>query len=634
MVVLFFLFFLSFFLSSFLSTMSTSFWPNQIDTANKILESFTNGNRQILLNAQMQSGKTGIFLFACFEMLYRGLINRVVIICGSNENELHEQLIRDRNEKAKEFVNKYMLGMTAFTRSTTISHFQKTAVEVYKSSDLHSVKPITDSTLVIWDESHYAQRIQNLPFKFLQNSGLSVENNAVADEKWSSKNSFFMSVSATPFAQFSDYAHENNLDINTLVVIQHIPSELYRGVEYYWNAGVIHKSFSISKTPHLFTELVASFRNEKKWALVRSRNLDLVKGCCIGAGVRYKEYTATKKDLASLDDLNYAPNEFTVIGIKGMCRMGKVVPKKYIGFVFDEAAKSKTDCLLQSFLGRMCGYGPFSTVLPHIYVPEAFLVVDAKLGSEIDRYIRFSNGIHIIPTKGACLTKGLPISGKYILEARRVEYDVEVNDLTRREIIQNLAEEYINNYPYLDSVQQAEAVERITHLNQIEIHDISCDTYKYVRDGLPDLIAGKRWDDNWNRGKYFKIYHDMDGFYITGYTDEANDQTKLVCKKAIVPTDGKEVWNPNRRNDTLNIIQTTADFNSLNINLTNAGQHTVFIHKSLRSDPRMKLLMDVSSKGRGGKQWPKNVVANRSDFHRLVIVITIEIKITIAIHTN
>ncbi len=70
-------------------------YEEQEKTAHKILAAFEDGHRQVLLNAMMQSGKTGAFLWAAFELLVERKIDNIVVICGSNENELHTQLEND-----------------------------------------------------------------------------------------------------------------------------------------------------------------------------------------------------------------------------------------------------------------------------------------------------------------------------------------------------------------------------------------------------------------------------------------------------------------------------------------------------------------------------------------------------------
>ena len=396
----------------------------QFNTAAAILNKYDDNGRQILLAAQMQSGKTGVYLTLSVMMLELRRVKRVIIICGSNETELHKQLLKSCDD----IVEKYAASHGA-ERETVVARLRP-AIEAYKSTGaagLSAAGRIDRDTLVVWDESHYAQTTRNLPFKFLQQSGLSVSGTERSDALWAAKQSYFLSVSATPFAEYSDSYNPENLPRICRSIVSHKPSQYYRGVKYYAENDAIHAAFSIRDHADDFTALVARFATAKKYALIRSRNLGVVRACCDAAGVAYKEYTSKSKELTDLDALNTAPDRFTVIGLKGMCRMGKVVPKKHMAFVYEETKQANTDCILQSFLGRMCGYpsdmNPYPDVPTQIFVPDCFLKTNKRFGvSEMERYIRFTNGEIIMPTKASCLSPLPMTSGQYTLQVRWVPF--------------------------------------------------------------------------------------------------------------------------------------------------------------------------------------------------------------------
>ena len=65
--------------------------------------------------------------------------------------------------------------------------------------------------------------------------------------------------------------------------------------------------------------------------------------------------------------------------LKGKIRAGKVVPKKHIGFVWEDSKNPNTDTVIQSLLGRMCGYRgtgvtEHSDTLPLIFLSEKLIV--------------------------------------------------------------------------------------------------------------------------------------------------------------------------------------------------------------------------------------------------------------------
>ncbi len=620
--------------------MSTPFpYPEQRTTAEQILSSFADGTRQVLLTAEMQSGKSGIFLYVAMRMLLEKTVERVVIICGSNEIELHNQLIADRDSKK-----------SVFCHSLTYQEYQRvSSIEVHKSSDLAKAPLVDANTLLIWDESHFAQTIENLPYKFLTNSGLAVTGTAASDATWGTKNSYFLSVSATPFAEFSDAHNKDFVAMITRAVVRHVPSKMYRGVAFYKAAGVIRPSFSIKKDPHEFTALLIRHKAPAKYALIRSyRNLDVVRACCASVGILYKEYTSTKAEIEGLDALEVAPTAFTVIGLKGMCRMGKVVPKSHIAVTFEDAQQSKSDCVLQSFLGRMCGHGPFPTDVPTLYVSPAFLITDKKTClTEVERYTRYADGEAIIPAKAACISPGKSVSGKFTLEPKLIPLadedpeDYGVGSVARDAIAHRdrlsvyaaAALTHLATHPYTDATQHAEAIARIADLSFIELHNLNAVTYDYARDAgkgvAATLARGGRWDDHWNAGKYFKFYYTASELYLVGYTDKADYGTEMECIKAVLPTTGKEIWNPTRATQRLNVVRSETDLKALATNLQLEGQHTVFAHKTLARNPLITALVKNASKGKGGKNWPGEKV-DRELYLRIVIMVTVEIRVTIS----
>jgi hypothetical protein len=586
-------------------------------------------------------------------MLRKGIVDNVVVLCGSNENELHKQLTIDHAERSAKFVDEYMSDLPFFLNSSVKTQL-KAQVKIYKSSDLSSTPPISNKTLVIWDESHFAQRIGNLPEKFLTNSGLKVDAKETSDSMWEAKSSYFMSVSATGFAQFSDTNHEDVVG-TTCCIVRLLPGIGYRGVAYYYDQGAIQSSFKIDASEGnkmRFITLLAERKQEKKWVLVRARKSDVVRNCCTAAGVKFVEYNSgNKHDISSLDDLQSAPQALTVVCLKSMCRMGKVVPKEHISFVFEEAQGSNSDTILQSFLGRMCGYGPFGSGDLCIFVPGSFLAVNPKTNlSELERYIRFSEGEKVMPTKASCLKKKTEGSGKFTLVPCLVQLggdDDEYADIDlfrdggreqKLEICMRKAKEYIEAHPYTDAIQQEEALRHISRQDEIEVHNIHASTYEYVRDPSTGLKAKhakhQRWDEggHWNES-HFKMYYDIEHgnscFYIAGYTDNAEEDTQLACRNPIAPTTNTSVWKGGQSNAAL-LVHSASDIPNLHSSLNSGGQHTVFIHKSLLAHPFIEAMKCDACKGKGGKNWPKHLTVNRAEYVRIVILITVEITIRLS----
>ena len=622
------------------------FFPNQIESATQILNAFSENKRQVLLAAQMQSGKSGVFLYVICRMLIDRLISYAVILCGSNETELYDQMKMNWTNAVHEFVQ--LEGLRDEDAIDKIAALTG-RVRILKSKGADSLdtsKPIERKTLVVWDESHFAQQIDNLPYKFLTDSGLSVTGTKESDEKWLAKNCYFLSVSATPFAEFSDVHNEEYRSAITRAVVHHKPDEtLYRGVKFYKERGAIRASFSLKTNVARFAAILTRFKTTRKYALVRTKNMEILKELCRREGVAFKEYTGKRKEIAGIHELATAPATFAVIGLNGMCRMGKEVPKQHIGFAFEEATGSKTDCILQSFLGRLCGHGPWDDTIPEIYVPESFTQPHHKFKySELDRYIQFSEGSAIVPAKGACMGKMPEKSGKLVLEAKRIplladaeEYDETDlirdadSDAARRTLFSKKAHEYISRNPYVDPIQQREVLQYLTQPSTIEVHNMNSASYEYVREPTTGLTAtlGERWDDHWNAGKHLKFYYRDDQLYLVGYTENASDSVKKECCCAIVPTTKTEAFNPRHDNpsmDTISIIHDSTELSQLSTKLLTAGEHTVFIHKSLRGDTFVRELDSQSKtiKARG-RNWPRSATEVKKDFIKIVIIIDITV---------
>lgn len=613
----------------------------QYITAKQLMVEYTKGRRQVLLAAQMQSGKTGVYLCLAIMMVMSNAVNRVFIICGSNDVKLHAQLAggvvdgEPTEGDIKTAINRYVAMLPAGEDKDAVAARLTLAIKAYKSSDLRSVRTesITSDTLVIWDESHFAQNSRNWPARFLRRCGLSVGGTERGDAKWAEKRSYFLSVSATPFAEFSA-KHGREKERVTRSIVVHEPGDAYVGAMDFMEAGAIRLAFRVEGSEEEFTALLREHAAQSKYALIRSRNLDKVKACCRAAGVVYKNYYNGALELAGGDikkALKDAPARFTVVGLKEMCRMGEVIPKEHIAFVFEEAKESKTDTLLQSLLGRMCGYSTSAEQKAaflaqiKIYVPECF-TTSTETGlfgiSELDRYIRFTTEGIITPLKATCMGSKPKRSGLLILPPRWVRFafedeaedpapahgvraarggagaaaaDVEDEDsddsdyvdsgdeasdsdsedeeddrrpkitanLARRLAMCAAARAALGAQPYEDDRQQAEAGLNMTAGN-CEFHDLSSKTYDYVRGvegdkkspGIYDhLQKNMRWEDHWN-AKPFKMYmvkggdvfnghrYDHDGFYVVGYTEDGNADTKRECHNHIIPINSQCAFHP------------------------------------------------------------------------------------------
>jgi len=337
---------------------SEIFHPNQVESSKQIIGNFSK-THLVLLFAQMQSGKTGTFLCTACAMLHLELVKKVYIISGVANKELHQQLV--------ESIETY----TTYFDSVMETNITGKIVAV-KSSELDALH-IENDVLVVWDEAHYAQDTINRPYKmFRQNNNLPVDGTKATNELWKNKKCYLLTVSATPFSEYVDCKDQCFEIVKEVVRMK--PGTGYRGVEYYHKNKYVSNSWNIMKDVNgveKFNEILreSKIADKPQYAILRFSGNVLTDHHTHVQGWKVIMYDMKNKaDLPyGWKTLNNAPTEDTLIILKGMGRIGQVIPKKHIAFVF-EYSGCKTDTTLQSLIGRMCGYGPFNPSGTNIYI--------------------------------------------------------------------------------------------------------------------------------------------------------------------------------------------------------------------------------------------------------------------------
>jgi hypothetical protein len=344
-------------------------YDNQRDCGDLIKKAFDQeGFPYVLLLAQMQMGKSGTYWYVIFNMLFdkANNIDNIIVISGNRERDLHSQVKNDFKAYTKWYVDN--CGETDAKIIRSMKNKCKNSVSILWGTHLSSRKTKTpipevkDNTLIVWDESHYAQSKKNTPDLFFSRNNLDkLVNNNIECEDIKKRNIKLLNVSATPFSEL--IAHSNG-EHTMRKVVRLIPSDRYCGVEKYISNGLIETSFTINADTYSnLLELLESFMDENnpKYAIVRvSNNAESchVQQACDELNIDCKMYNSEKKEI-EMEDLKEEPTTPTVIVISGMLRMGKVIPKDYICMVFETCTKNntkKTDTCLQGLLGRMCGY--------------------------------------------------------------------------------------------------------------------------------------------------------------------------------------------------------------------------------------------------------------------------------------
>ena len=364
---------------------------------NEIFAKFVSDFRWTILFAQMQSGKTETYLFVACEMLRQNLVKTVVIFSGNAETELKAQLtnVDKRNRfyrKYRDFLRRNVNGMTQDAIEDALELVGALAsIQVYWGPELKKYRGPTKNTLFIWEESHFAQSVQQCPDKFLRDVGISADGN---EDVLCQQGNYVLSISATPFSEYSDNHHLGQ----GKEMVRMAPGVGYNSVAIMKETGRI---ISFEDVEEGLAQACTMPHSTPKWGIARitTKNEELVRAAAAVHGysvVMFDSIVECVIDGEVKTDLGFlkqAPTRDTIVLLRGKCRMGKELDKEHILFCFETAKSSATDTVLQGLLGRCCGYFHSTTIV-------VFLHKDIAENGELQRYIDMTNGAAIIPMKG------------------------------------------------------------------------------------------------------------------------------------------------------------------------------------------------------------------------------------------
>jgi hypothetical protein len=386
-------------------------YPNQIAAANKIISTFNEECRWAVLLAFPQSGKTQTFYYvACHVLCNNPRIAHVKIICGNAERELSEQLRASKTEFIRLYVQNEVRGHPVMMEET-IRHLESN-IEVLCGADLTRSAPhpqIARNTLFIWEEAHCAQDKTNRPHKYFQ--GQRITADADVSNLEGERNNYVLTVSATPFSELSNYHHHGQ----SKRIVRLEPAQGYKGPRQFLESGAIVQFDPRLSQAEVVAQAIAEapITEAHKYAIVRVRDSngsDNMSDCIRTAhqfGWAHRVYDSDTKytqpgSMQSMDELAVAPDCNTVIFIRGMCRMGKRVPKDHISFVVETSKGSKTDTVLQALLGRMFGYHDNMQI--RVYISRKVKLSDIQ--SYVDMMEADDDELLIMPRTGKNLIAG------------------------------------------------------------------------------------------------------------------------------------------------------------------------------------------------------------------------------------
>ena len=363
-----------------------------------------------MLLAPMQCGKTNTFLLTACEMMRSGKVDRAVIFTGCRETDLRAQL-NDDKLKFKELYQLFLHSQGVEGHDLISGGSLVDNIKIYFGQDLDTCEA-QDKTLYIWEESHYGQSHKQEVDLFLRRMGIQATGILPGS-------CFMLSVSATPFSELSDHHHMSQAKF----VVRIIPSEEYLSVKKMMTNGQIRTMKDPVKE---FADILRPVQDG--YVLIRATKTQQVKmnSIAIAAG-----FEVVQCDMDHKHDLNetlkHHPIKKTVIFIKGMCRMGKKLDKTHLR-VCMETSTGKTDTLLQSLIGRVCGYGSRSDIL--IYVKNLPL-------EELEKYNRLHEGdLTSIPSKAMNVVHSSKT--RSALKPIRITLDEDPEACLARNVLQEL----------------------------------------------------------------------------------------------------------------------------------------------------------------------------------------------------
>ncbi len=356
-------------------------YGNNIAAMQEAVDNYEDLRRYAILLAQMQSGKTMTYKLIACEMMRQERVEYAAIFSGTSDTDLRGQTTINTKHLTpddEKFIDLYLAYLKSIGETVTRWTIKGLLgnIDVVWGTQMKRFEK-KGRTLFIWEESHYAQSQNQGVDKFLSLVGIDATGGCSSDD-------YALSVSATPFSELADI---HNLG-QSKILVRLTPGEGYVGVKTLDETNRIRPY-----TEDILPEILDA-HDELGYIIMRApeKMAERVEG-----EFEAKGWLIMRCDMEHKIDLNAvlatAPTQKTVIFIKGMLRMGKVLIKTHILCVIETG--SKTDTILQGLLGRCCGY----------YTEHIIVYVKRYNRSEIRKFIRMSEGEDVVPCKGMNVRK-------------------------------------------------------------------------------------------------------------------------------------------------------------------------------------------------------------------------------------
>ena len=296
---------------------------------------YKRGKLIVSLLAKMQSGKTlcciAVATSACLEHDIDP--SNVFFVTGMSDNDWETQITESLPDMWKK--------------------------NVYHRQNINNLD-IPNNSIIFLDECHFGTASKGGISNFLEELGF------YDKKEFIKKNIKIVQVSATPDGMLLD---SSNTFGNKHIKYKFIPSELYFGDAQLLEGGFLKDMYNLTIEDNCekLCNFIENRFSDSRYHIIRlsmslkkqRKEKENLINICEMKGWNYQQCDSENKiDLN--EHLNEQPKKHTIIFIKNMLRAAKTIHKEHIGIVHDRLVqKPNNSTIMQSFLGRMCGYHDF-----------------------------------------------------------------------------------------------------------------------------------------------------------------------------------------------------------------------------------------------------------------------------------
>jgi len=341
---------------------SQSPFPLQAKAALQIFQNFfLNHHTWVHLQAPMQAGKTGA-------------INTLIRLILANHHQLHftpDRIFVLSGMADDSWKSQTKLRVPA-RHGVVVQHnanFDKVAITLRKLATGDYLRNI----LIVIDESHYASAHKNRLNHFIYST---IKELAPAD-RWAELNIRFLTVSATDPAKTFLIPTLPDASLVTLQTTSDYQSiqDLYQQRRLGW----LETRGSLATSPEVYDNLLQLLQSkftEPKYHILRPTRKGFQYACDYLSQKGYnvipwhsqatKEITLDDSSTVIFEDINdlldITPCVHTFVIIKNMFYAAKTLNDVHVGVLYDRLS-NRDSSVLQSLLGRACGYSKSATTI-------------------------------------------------------------------------------------------------------------------------------------------------------------------------------------------------------------------------------------------------------------------------------